>query len=141
MTTPSAYVETPYYVLMDGKRRFGPEVASLPSGTMCLAVYGFSDKGHYDRFCTKSQVALTPYPLTKFYLQEQADGPGGGLNLVVVDAPGPHEPSLHAGTMEAVLQGQEDRTPRIPVAYHLTLVPEDAAYRVTVNKHLKTGVR
>ena len=141
MPTTATFVDTPFYVLMDGKRRFGPEVAPLPSGTTCLAVYGFSDKGHYDKFCTKSQVALTPYPLTKFYLHEQSDGPDGGLNLVVVDAAGPDEPCLQAGTMEAVLQGQADRTPHVPAAYHLTLVPEDAAYRVTENKHLKTGVR
>ena len=140
MTRPSAYVETPYYVLMDGKRRFGPEVAPLPSGTICLVVYGFSDKGHYDKFCKRSQVALTPYPLTNFYLQEQAAGPGGGLNLVVVDAAGPDEPSLQAGTMEAVLL-QEDRTTHVAAAYDLTFVPEDAAYRVTVNKQLKSGIR
>lgn len=141
MPTTATFVDTPYYVLMDGKRRFGPEVVPLLSGTMCLAVYGFSDKDHYDNFCTKSQVALTPYPLTKFYLQEQADGPGGGLNLVVVDAAGPDEPCLQAGTIEAVLQGQENRVPHVTAAYHLTLDPEADAYRVTVNKHLKTGVR
>jgi len=58
-----------YYVLMDGKRRFGPEVVPLAAGTECLAVYGFSDKNRFDKFCAKSQLALVPYPLTQFYLR------------------------------------------------------------------------
>ena len=141
MPTTATYVDTPYYILMDGKRRIGPEVVPLPSGAECLAVYGFSDKAGYEKFCANSQLRLVPYPLTKFYLQNQADAPGESLNLVVVDAAGPDEPCLQAGTMEAVLQGQEDRTTHVAAAYDLTFVPEDAAYRVTVNKHLKTGIR
>jgi hypothetical protein len=142
MPTTATFVDTPYYVLMDGNRRLGPEVAPLPSGPECLAIYGFSDKACYDKFCENSQLALKPYPLTKFYLQNQADGPGG-LSLVVVDAPGPHEPCLQAGTMEAVLQGQKDQTPHVTAAYHLTLDRDVVAYQVTVNKDLKirTGRR
>lgn len=139
MKTPSAYVQTPYYVLMEGKRRVAPEVVPLPLGTLCSVVYGFSDKACYDRFCANSQLALVPYPLTRFYLQNQADTPGDRINLVVVDAAGPHESRLQAGTMEAVLQGQEERTPHVTAAYQLTLDPEAAAYRVTVNSNLKTG--
>lgn len=141
MPTTPTFVDTPYYVLMEEERRFGPKVIPLPSGTKCFVVYGFSGKACYDKFCANSQLALVPYPLTKAYLQTQADGPGGGLNLVVVDAAGPNEASLQAGTMEAVLQGQEDRTPHLTAAYHLTFVPESAAYRVTVNGDLKTRTR
>jgi hypothetical protein len=139
MPTIATYVDTPYYIWMDGKRRLGPEVAPLPSGPECLAIYGFSDKDRYDKFCANSQLALKPYPLTKFYLQNLADTPGSSLNLVVVDAPGPHEPCLQAGTMEAVLQGQKDRTPHVTAAYHLTLDQDVVAYQVTVNKNLKIG--
>ena len=139
MPTTATFVDTPYYILMDGKQRLGPKVEPLPSGAECLAVYGFSDKACYDRFCANSQLALVPYPLTRFYLQDQTDFPGNNLNLVVVDAAGPQEPCLRAGTMEAVLQSQEDRTLHVTAAYELTLDPEAAAYQVNVNKNLKTG--
>jgi len=141
MPTIATFVDTPYYVLMDGKQRLGPEVAPLPSGAECLAIYGFSDKDCYDKFCANSQLTLLPYPLTKFYLQNQADAPGDSLNLVVVDAAGLHEPCLHAGTMEAILQGQADRTPHVTAGYHLTLDQDVDAYQVTVNKNLKIGTR
>lgn len=138
MPTTATFVDTPYYVLMEGKRRLGPVVAPIPSGTECLAVYGFSDKACYDKFCANSQLTLVPYPLTKVYLQDQANFPGNNLNLVVVDAGGPREPCLRAGTMEAVLQSQEDRTLHVTAAYELTFDPEAGAYQVTVNKNLKT---
>ena len=141
MPTTATFVDTPYYILMDGKRRLGPKVEPLPSGAECLAVYGFSDKACYDKFCANSQLRLVPYPLTTFYLQNQADAPGASLNLVVVDAGGPQEPCLRAGTMEAVLQSQQDRTLHVTAAYELTLHPESAAYQVTVNKNLKIGSR
>lgn len=139
MTTLSTYVGTPYYVLMEGKRRVAPAVLPLPAGTECSVIYGFSDKACYDKFCANSPAPLVPYPLTRFYLQNQADTPGDRINLVVVDAAGPHEPSLQAGTMEAVLQSQEEQTPHVTAAYQLTLDPESAAYRVAVNSNLKTG--
>ena len=139
MPTTATFVDTPYYVLMDGKQRLGPQVSSLPSGTECVAIFGFSNKERYDKFCENSQAALLPYPLTKIYLKDQADALGDGLNLVVVDAAGPREPCLRAGTMEAVLQGQEERTLHVTAAYELTFDPESAGYQVTVNKNLKTG--
>ena len=139
MPTTATYVDTPYYILMDGKQRLGPKVEPLPSGAACLAVYGFSDKSCYDRFCANSQLRLVPYPLTKTYLQNQAEAPGESLNLVVVDAAGPLEPCLRAGTMEAVLQSQADQTLHVTAAYDLTFDPEAVAYQVTVNNNLKTG--
>jgi hypothetical protein len=141
MPTTATFVDTPYYILMDGKRRLGPKVVPLLSGTECSVVYGFSDKACYDKFCANSRLALVPYPLTKFYLQEQADGPGGGLNLVVIDAAGPEEPCLQAATMEAVLQGQNDRALHVTAAYDLAFDQEAMAYRVTINENLKRGIR
>ena len=94
----------------ESNRRIGPEVVKFPVGTACEPIYGFSDKGPYDRFCSNSQLALTPYPLVKFYLREQARTPGDGLKLVVVDAAGPREPCLRAATMAAVLEAQENHT-------------------------------
>ncbi len=139
MTTNAAYVETPYYVLMEGKRRVAPEVEPLPSGTRCAVVYGFSNKACYDKFCSNSPVALVPYPLTNVYLQSQVDTPGDRIDLVVVDAAGPRELRLQAGTVEAVLQGQENRTPHVTAAYQLMLDPEATVYRVAANGNLKEG--
>jgi hypothetical protein len=121
---------TPYYVLMDGNRRIGPTVMQLHSGIECSPIHGFSDKGTYDKFCMNCQLVLTPYPLTKFYLREQAGAPGDGLKLVVVDAAGPREHYLRAATMEAVLEAQENQTTHVTAAYRLMFDQEADAYKV-----------
>jgi hypothetical protein len=121
---------TPYYVLMDGSRRIGPQVVQSHSGIECSPIYGFSDKGPYDKFCANSQQALTPYPLVKVYLRSQADAPGDGLKLVIVDAAGPSEPDLHAATMAAVLEAHVNRTAHVTAAHHLMFDREANAYRV-----------
>ncbi len=121
---------TPYYVLMDGKQRIGPKIIPLVSGIECFPIYGFSDKGLYDKFCTSSHLALTPYPLVKGYLQRQTEMPGKGLQLVVVDAVGSGEHLLYAATMEAVLEAQENRTTHVTVTHQLTFDQEADAYRV-----------
>ena len=121
---------TPYYVLMDGNHRIGPKVVQLPSENECAPIYGFSDKGSFEKFCSNSQLALTPYPLIKVYLRSQADTPGDGLKLVVVDAAGPAEPYLHAATIEAVLEAQANRTTHVTAAYHLIFDQGANAYRV-----------
>ena len=133
MPTSAAVADTPYYVLLDGKQRFGPEVVPQPSGTECSATYGFSDKDSYDKFCANSQLALTPYPLTKFYLRNETDAPGDSLHLVVVDAAGPREPCLQAATMGAVLEAQENRRTLVIVAHQLAFDQQAAAYRIIVN--------
>ena len=122
--------DTPYYVLMESNRRLGPKVVQIPAGMACEPIYGFSDKGPYDRFCSNSQLALTPYPLVKFYLREQTRTPGDGLKLVVVDAAGPREPCLRAATMAVVLEAQENQTTHVAAAYRLTFDREANAYRL-----------
>ena len=126
----AAVAGTPHYVLMHGNRRIGPSVVPLRSGSECAAIYGFSDKGPYDKFCTNSELALTPYPLVKVYLRSQAATPGAGLQLVALDAAGPRDPYLHAATMEAVLEAQENRTNHVTAAYRLMFDQEANAYRV-----------
>jgi len=111
---------TPNYVLIDGDLRIGPQVFPLDASIECSAIYGFSDKGPYDKFSTHSQRALKPYPLVKDYLRNQIDVPGDSLKLVVIDAAGPSEPYLHAATIEAVLEAQESRTALVTAAYRLT---------------------
>ena len=121
---------TPNYVLIDGTLRIGPEVVPLDAGLECSAIYGFSDKGPYDRFCANSQLALKPYPLVKGHLRNQIDAPGDSLKLVVIDAAGPSEPYLHAATFKAVLEAQETHAAHVTAAYRLTFDKEVNAYRV-----------
>ena len=121
---------TPYYVLMQSNRRIGPNVVQSPAGMECATIYGFSDKGPYDQFCSNSPLALTPYPLVKVYLRAQAGTTDDGLKLVVVDATGPREPYLRAATMAAVLEAQENRAPHVNAAYRLIFDPESNAYRL-----------
>ena len=130
MPISAVVADTPYYVLMDGNHRIGPEVVQLHSGIECEPIYGFSDKGPYDKFCVNSQRALTPYPLVRGYLRNQAGAPGDGLKLVVVDAAGPRELYLHAATMEAVLEAQEHRTTHVNAAYRLMFDQKANAYGV-----------
>lgn len=122
--------DTPYYVLLDGNHRVGPHVVPLRSGVECAPIYGFSDKGPYDKFCLNSELALTPYPLVKVYLRSQADVPGDGLKLVVLDAVGPHEPQLVAATIETVLAAHKNRTTQVTAAYRLSFDREAHAYTV-----------
>jgi hypothetical protein len=96
----------------------------------CSAIYGFSGKGPYERFCANSQLALKPYPLVKGYLRNQIDAPGDSLKLVVIDAASPSEPYLHAATMEAVLEAKENRAAGVNTGYRLILDPKADAYRV-----------
>ena len=121
---------TPYYVLMEGNQRIGPEVVPLHSGDECLPIYGFSDKGPYDTFCKSSRLALKPYPLVKHYLQNQAKTLGKILKLVVIDAAGPRDPCLRAATMAAVLEAHENRTVQVTVGYRLVFDQEANAYTV-----------
>ncbi len=121
---------TPYFVLLEGNHRIGPRVVPLRSGVACLPIYGFSDKGPYDEFCKNSSAALTPYPLVKFYLREQANTPGPDLKLVVMDAVGPLAPLLHAATMASVLAAQENRAAHVAAAYRLVFDQESGAYSV-----------
>ena len=131
MPTTATFVDTPYYVLMDGNRRIGPKVVQSHAKIECSPIYGFSDKGSYDEFRRNSQQEqLKPYPLVKVYLREQARAPGDGLKLVVLDAAGPHEPYLHAATVEAVLEAYESRTTHVTVAFRLTFNQETNAYGV-----------
>ena len=130
MSTSAVVGDTPYYVLMDGNCRIGPRMVWLRTETECLAIYGFADKGPYDRFCIHSELGLKPYPLVKGYLRDQLDVPGDRLKLVVVDASGPCEPFLYAATMGAVLEAHEKRETEVVMAYRLVFDQQANAYRV-----------
>ncbi len=130
MPTCGADASTPCYVLMDGNRRIGPIVLRRHTGIACSAMYGFAEKGRYDKFCTNSELELKPYPLVKGYLRNQVRPAGDGLDLVVLDADGPGEPYLHAATMAAVLEAQEKRTAHVAAEYRLIFDQQANAYRV-----------
>ena len=146
MTINEAVVGTPRYVLLDENRRIGPKIHPSDVGVVCLVVYGFSDKGPYDRFCGNSDLALRPYPLVEGYLRNQVGDSdehqvgvsdehqvgvsGGRLKLIVHDADGPRERFLHAATMEAVLEAQENRAAGVNTGYRLILDLKADAYRV-----------
>ena len=130
MLTNAAVVATPYYVLMAANHRIGPEFVQIDSGVECTLIYGFSDKGPYDKFWQNSPQTLTPYPLVKVYLRDQVEAAGEGLKLVVVDAAGPDEALVHAATMQAVLEAHESKTTHVAVTYRLTFDPGANAYEL-----------
>ncbi len=133
MPISTLVADTPNYVLIDGNLRIGPKVVRLDASTECSAIYGFSDKGPYDKFCAHSQQALKPYPLVKRYLRNQLDAPDDSLKLVVLDAAGPSEAYLDAATIEAVLEAQESHVAHVTAAYRLTFDEAANAYRVAVD--------
>ena len=130
MPQSTVATSTPNYVLIEGNLPTGPRVVPLAASTECSVIYGFSDKGPYDKFCTNSQQAIKPYPLVKGYLRNQMEAPGDSLKLVVIDAAGPSEPNLHAATIEAVLEAQESRAAHVTAAYRLVFEQQAEAYRV-----------
>ena len=123
-------VNTPCYVLLDGKQRLGPKLLALPCGSEYVAIYGFSDKQPYDLFCANSDLPLTPYPLVKGYLRNQIAESLDVVHLVVVDAAGPQEAQLHAATMDSVLEAQQHHANHVAISFRLMLDQELQAYRV-----------
>lgn len=130
MTSMEEVFCTPRYVLLDDNRRLGPKVIPSDVGVGCSVIYGFSDKEPYDRFCGNSDLSLRPYPLVEGYLKNQVGVSGGDLKLIALDAGGPRELRLHAATMEAVLEAQENRAAGLNTGYRLIFDPNVDAYRV-----------
>ena len=127
MTMNATVASTPRYVLLEENHRLGPKVIPSDVGVGCSVIYGFSDKGPYDRFCGNSDLALRPYPLVEGYLRNQVTDSGGVLKLIVLDVDGPRERCLHAATM---LEAQENRAAGVNTGYRLILDPKADAYRV-----------
>jgi hypothetical protein len=122
--------KTPNYVLLDGTKRFGPDVLALESGRDCIAVYGFSDKSSYDAFCKNTTVALTPYPLMKGYLKNQIESDEDTLLIMAIDAAGPDEPIVNASTFPVVLEAREKKMTLAAVGCQLLKDNPSTAYRV-----------
>lgn len=130
MSTAALVVSTPYYVLMEGNRRIGPDVMPAKSGLIYSAIYGFSDKAPYDAFCANSRAALKPYSLVKGYLRSQVDTLKNDVTLVVLDAVGPKEHKVLAATIEVVLDAHETRASDVISNYELRFDEQANAYRV-----------
>lgn len=128
MAAPQA--ETPHYVLMNRSERIGPQLLADDSGVERIAIFGFSDKQPYDAFCKKCDLALTPYPLVKGYLQSRLEDAGDATVMIVIDAAGPDEKTLTAATMQSVLEAHEKQAAQVSVTYHLTKDDQSAAYHV-----------
>ena len=116
--------DTPFYVLMDGSRRVGPKVAGSEPEAF---IYGFSDKGPYDRFCANCELSLKPYPLVKGYLRNQVGA--ACAQFVAIDAEGPRQSSLRAATVQAVLEAQESRSLQVATACCLNFDKGTNEYR------------
>ena len=124
MPTNVDAAETPFYVLLEGSRRIGPQVAGAESEAF---IYGFSDKGPYDKFCADCELSLKPYPLVKGYLRNQVDE--GCAKFIVVDAEGPRQNSLRAATVKAVLEAQESQSLQVATACCLIYDEEANEYQ------------
>ena len=126
----SADATTPSHVLREGSQPIGPVVVNLDSGLIWTAIYCFSSKRTYDVFSASSPLALTPYPLVKGYLQNQVNGSREGLQLLAIDASGPLAPTLHAATMECVLDAMKNKIKHVNAEYLFVFDQEVSAYRM-----------
>lgn len=122
--------DTPFYVLMDGSRRIGPQVAGSEAEAF---TYGFSDKGPYDKFGANCEVSLKPYPLVKGYLRNQVDA--ACAKFIVIDAEGPRQSSLRAATVQAVLEAQESGSLQVATACCLIFDKATNEYRKSPEDH------
>lgn len=131
MPTDTALFATPNFVLLNGKGRFGPEVATLSSGRSCTAFYGFSSRSRYDTFQANCELALKPYPLVKVFLRNEHDAAGDDLKLVVLEPTQPDQRQLHAALIRTVLDARESREVQVSPDYTLELDTEAGVYRVS----------
>jgi hypothetical protein len=130
MTTSTETFSTPNYVLLNGKTRISPTVLAMHSGRTCKALYGFSDKAPYDTFRASSETPLTPFPLVKVYLRTLIETGPEELHLVILDAAGPSDATLHAATAESVLECHLNQSTAVHAEYVLTFDRQANGYRV-----------
>jgi hypothetical protein len=134
LTSNNVVVATPRYVLLIDNEKMGPTVLSGDPDSRCVAIYGFSDKGPYDKFRENGDLSLKPYPLVKGYLRNQLSNDNGNesecLRLVVLDSSSPDERIVHAASMQAVLDSMMNQKPDVPVEYKLSLVKANGVYRL-----------
>lgn len=121
---------TPRFVLMAAGKRIGPHISLATQSEKCNAIFAFTDKLCYDKFCLNSKEKLTPYPLVKRFLTDLLESSGDELNLIVLDATEPLQPSIKAVTAERVLQAMNDQAGEVEVTHHMDLDPELGGYQI-----------
>ena len=128
MQLSTAVWATPHYALLaDGNLPLGPRCHAVDGGT-CEAIYGFTNRETYDRFRGDNRSPWRPYPLVRGHLERMLTQ--SGLQLVVLDACGLGEPSLVAGTAEAVLAAQVNGVQELTVGFYLSHSQDGTAYLV-----------
>jgi len=122
--------KTPNYVLLEGKDRIGPNLIPTTVGPAVSVIYGFSDKGPYDRFMAGSSQVLRPYPLVTGYLRDSDSVPDAVLRLVAIDANGPNDSCLHAARIDQVSDAQRNRDINIQLSHRLLFDKTANAYAI-----------
>jgi hypothetical protein len=128
MTSNALTVAKPRYLLLGSDGPVGPEVIRSTTDTGSSAVFGFSSKEHYDRFCTATELPLRPYPLLKGHLRKSPEFTGERITLICVDPGGPVEAEFQATSAESLLLAIETGSDQVPIQFHLIGSPQGSAY-------------
>jgi hypothetical protein len=103
---------TPNYLLYEDGRPISTLLKIPHTGETATAVYGFSDKPMYDRFCMATTRRLTPFPLVKTYLRNQLKLKPNEAKFMALDASSCDSSNLDIATMVSVLDSLEHKTNR-----------------------------
>lgn len=128
MTSNTSTVAKPRYLLLGSDGPVGPELIRLTTDTDSSAVFGFSSKEHYDRFCAATELALRPYPLMKGHLRRPPEYTGDRITVICVDPGGPVEVEFQATSAESLLLAIETGSDEVPIQFHLIGSPQGSAY-------------
>lgn len=123
-------IETPKFVLLQQSERIGPALNALDTGKDCLAIYGFSEKKHFDTFTKNSDLSVTPYPLVIGYLQNRLDADEAAILMVALNATGPNDPVVNATSMQLVIEALKKKSPQVAVTHRLSKDESSSAYNV-----------
>jgi hypothetical protein len=128
MTINALSVATPRYLLLGSDGPVGPDVIQLKPDTDSFAVFGFSSKERYDRFCAATELALRPYPLMRGHLRKPPEFTGKRITLICVDSSGPVEAEFQATTADSLVLAMETGSDQVPINFHLIARQQDGAY-------------
>lgn len=129
MTAIEAITQTVprYFLLTEEEAPDGPRCHDYV-GRPCAAIFGFTDQAAFDVFRTGIDATRRPYPLLGVRLARAMELPG--LQLVVINARGPHETTFDAATAEAVFAAQKASVSPLTASHRLSLAAGSTAYDV-----------
>jgi hypothetical protein len=116
-----------YFLLTEEETPDGPRCHDYVGGP-CAAIFGFTDQAALDVFRTGIDATRRPYPLLGVRLARAMELPG--LQLVVLNARGPHEATFDAATAEAVFAAQKALVSPLTASHRLSLAAGSTAYDV-----------